>query len=801
MVGAGRVPRRGALRRNALKVLRNSMTFWYTARMSDAAVLEHLEGRLHCSLSVWTGAAGDGLWHTGANWNTLTVPGPDSDVIIDVPFEQPVRFLASAGDTTVASLISREAFSLEGGSLRVLGGAFFGASLVLDGGTLTCEASCELGPLTAWNATTLAGAGTFFTQPMSSLVLGGTQTRTLAARLEQRGIMELAGNPSLLFADGSLHNMEGASIHWTGSGNFLSTRGVNEITNAGTILKNGAMAGSVTVPLHNTGLIEVVSSPMLLFVPGVLAGRIEIAAAGTLALSGDFSYQPGLQLRASGHLIFSSGTHVLPAGSFVATGAVDFDAGSITINDPIHPSNGIIIPTTTSLTLNASQSIGVLQTGGMLSGSGDLTITTSFTWTAGTIGGTGRLTVAAGATMTSSGNGRFLSRPLDNLGTATLQSPGTLFFSGATLTNYGTFTLNASMSNGAGSNLFSNLGQLSKTAGSAITITVPFNNAGTLTNAAAGMTFTSLQNYIASTSTLVGGTWTLTGGATLSVSGAFITTLGTGTSLTLDGPGSGITQAASLSVNRGVLTLGSGRTFNFTAAGNIFHNHGTFVKSGSGSISLPASLIFNNYGQIRVSGGRLAAPGSLGGGGQLSVETQGTFALEQAQSFAGIVNQGSIEAGLFRLTATSSYTQTATAMLGLAISGVSTHGQLAAPSGCVLDGSLVVTAQDGFDPAAGAADLRATLLDSAATSGAFSSLSLPPTAMGTYALVPTGPDLVLLFNFADANGDGGVDGQDVEFYFFLWENGSLLADVNGDGGVDGSDLGVFFGQWEQGGPG
>ena len=46
-----------------------------------------------------------------------------------------------------------------------------------------------------------------------------------------------------------------------------------------------------------------------------------------------------------------------------------------------------------------------------------------------------------------------------------------------------------------------------------------------------------------------------------------------------------------------------------------------------------------------------------------------------------------------------------------------------------------------------------------------------------------------------------MDGADVEFYFPLWESGSLLADVNGDGGVDGADLGAFFSQWEQGGPG
>jgi hypothetical protein len=769
--------------------------------MRDAGVIETLESRLMCALSVWTGAAGDGLWHSAANWNTLLVPGPDSDVVIDVPADQPIRFLAAAGPAMVASLNCRERFVLESGSLTILGAATFAAPLQLEGGTLMCEGACDLGPSVAWNATSLEGRGIYSTRPLSNLVLGGIQSRTLAARLENQGVMELAGNPSLLFADGSLHNLPGATVLWSGAGNFLNSSGVNLFTNAGTFIKNGAASGSVTVPLHSTGSIQVQSSPMLLFVPGTLAGTIDLAAAGTLALGGDFSYLPGLQIRGGGHMIFSSGTHVLPAGSFLVTGIVNFDSGSITLNDPVLSSNGIVIPTTTTLVLNATQSVATLQTGGLLSGSGDLTVTSNFTWTAGTISGSGRLIVDTSATMTSSGNGRFLSRPLDNRGSAVLQSPGTLFFSGATLTNYGTFTLNASMSNGAGSNLFRNLGQLTKSAGSSITVTVPFNNAGSLTNASNGMTFTSLQNYSAATSSLTGGSWTLMSGATLSVSGAFITTLGTGTNLTLDGPGTAITQAASLSVNRGSLTLSNGRAFTFTAAGNVFHNHGVFVKSGSGLVSLPATLTFNNYGEVRVIGGQLSGTGPIGSGGQLMVGQMGSFLLERSHAFSVILNQGVIEAGLHRLTATSAYTQTLTGVLTLAISGPSTHGQLAAPAGCVLDGSLMVLARDGFDAAAGWPDLRAPLVDAFARSGSFATTSLPATAMGSYLLLPAGADLELRFNFADANSDGGVDGADVEFYFTLWESGSLLADVNGDGGVDGADLGAFFSQWEQGGPG
>ncbi len=52
---------------------------------------------------------------------------------------------------------------------------------------------------------------------------------------------------------------------------------------------------------------------------------------------------------------------------------------------------------------------------------------------------------------------------------------------------------------------------------------------------------------------------------------------------------------------------------------------------------------------------------------------------------------------------------------------------------------------------------------------------------------------------ADYNGDGGVDGSDVEAFFFDWESGSSNADVNYDGGVDGGDIEAFFSAWTNGG--
>ncbi|MBX3409916.1 MAG: PQQ-dependent sugar dehydrogenase [Phycisphaeraceae bacterium] len=60
------------------------------------------------------------------------------------------------------------------------------------------------------------------------------------------------------------------------------------------------------------------------------------------------------------------------------------------------------------------------------------------------------------------------------------------------------------------------------------------------------------------------------------------------------------------------------------------------------------------------------------------------------------------------------------------------------------------------------------------------------------------PDECEIPCIADFNQDGGVDGQDVEAFFVLWELGESGADVNQDGGVDGNDVETFFIAWESG---
>ncbi len=52
---------------------------------------------------------------------------------------------------------------------------------------------------------------------------------------------------------------------------------------------------------------------------------------------------------------------------------------------------------------------------------------------------------------------------------------------------------------------------------------------------------------------------------------------------------------------------------------------------------------------------------------------------------------------------------------------------------------------------------------------------------------------------ADYDGNGGVEGPDVEAFYIDWAASVPRADVNFDGGVDGGDVELFFVQWAAGG--
>lgn len=65
--------------------------------------IEGLEPRLLFTTISWTGGAGDGLWTSANNWNTVSVPATGDDVAINVS-GNPTISLVGAGNVTIQSL-------------------------------------------------------------------------------------------------------------------------------------------------------------------------------------------------------------------------------------------------------------------------------------------------------------------------------------------------------------------------------------------------------------------------------------------------------------------------------------------------------------------------------------------------------------------------------------------------------------------------------------------------------------------------------------------------------------------------
>jgi len=98
------------------------------------------------ALVHWDGGpSGTGTdWNIAANWAGDVLPGPDDDVVIDVPAD--VTIVHGSGTNSIKSLSSRKALTLTGGTLDVAGTVQVDNTFTLNGGTLA-------------NATVLPGSG------------------------------------------------------------------------------------------------------------------------------------------------------------------------------------------------------------------------------------------------------------------------------------------------------------------------------------------------------------------------------------------------------------------------------------------------------------------------------------------------------------------------------------------------------------------------------------------------------------------------------------------------------------------
>ncbi len=506
-------------------------------------------------------------------------------------------------------------------------------------------------------------------------------------------------------------------VNWTGSGSYdyVGLLGVN---NYGTFLAQGSgvfLAGMALGFNNNFGTFEYAPSQPaqatlstrftnqggklkvdngMLYVPfgASVDGETTIAPGATLAVN-QFSCDADSTIEGIGATMTFQGI----AG------------GTATIDCPYEvTTTNILGPGGTVLFNAGGTTVDATLAGGILSGEGDFTITSSLTWTGGEMAGDGTTIIPAGAQVTINSTSFVrleLDRTLNNEGQITWSGSAGGFMKGTgTIENNGTFT-KTNTSTAALNVLLNNSGTVNVQGGALLfgnggeTISGTFNIAQDAALGFSGGNY-NLSTDISTTGTMVfaGGTVTVCGSlsaGTLDVIGGSVSfqssaettsglllggTINNAATFTIDGDfdweagalqgGSiNVTECATLNIDDiGLgLSMGGGVVLNnegaITASGSsiltlntgtaTINNAGTFNATGE---EMYVGVPFNNNSMVAVQSGDL----TLAGGGQ---STGGTFQLSDNASltFAGA---GSVS---YTIDSASNFTLAAGSSQGLVI--------------------------------------------------------------------------------------------------------------------------------------
>ncbi len=248
-----------------LRGLRSRVSTWSSTRTSGRRrrrvgvtwnpLCERLEDRTLPSTVTWINPSG-GDWDTGSNWSSGAVPGPNDDVVIDMPGQNSftVTHAANVADA-VNSLTSQDAIWLYGGSLAITAASTIHGDLTVSYATLAVAGDLTVAGLFTLEGGTLQGvndlsrvtAAAGMTCPGG--VLGGiTLENALGQTASLTWILQLQ-NGARFENDGTLNLSRGAiDSPYASDGTFVN---YGQVTVAGP-------GGYINVAQDdNEGLIEV----------------------------------------------------------------------------------------------------------------------------------------------------------------------------------------------------------------------------------------------------------------------------------------------------------------------------------------------------------------------------------------------------------------------------------------------------------------------------------------------------------------------------------------------------------------
>ncbi len=482
------------------------------------------------------------------------------------------------------------------------------------GGKLNGSGATTVTTAFTWSGGTMDATGQTNITASATAAISGASNKFLGRVLQNAGTINYTGTGFFFGPEttspGTLNNLVGAVFNAIDDGDFNIFWGnaSHAFNNSGTFNRSGAGITTFTgIAFNNTGTVN------------LTAGGLALNNGGTD--TGAYAVSGGTALE------FGGGTHSLSVASSISgAGTTLFSGGTTTVSGtytvPITRVTGgtaIINSNFSGTTLEVS--------GGTLDGTGNATVSSTFTWTAGTMQGTGKTTLTAAATGTiSNATNKFLGRILENSGVVNYTGSGVFF--GPTATAAG--VINNLVGGVFNTNGDGDVAIFFGNAGHAI------NNSGTINRSGAGSTL--INNGILSnnngTVNITAGTLELQGGGTHT--GTFA--VSPGTVLLFSAFGTPTILAAGTSITgSGVVRLTSGY---LTVNGNVsivnFEQQGG-ISDGSGTLTITSTWTYSG--------------GYMDGSGQTSVAATGTGTISgAAQKLLGRVLQN---AGTITYTGTS----------------------------------------------------------------------------------------------------------------------------------------------------
>ena len=414
-------------------------------------------------------------------------------------------------------------------------------TLTFSSGTLTGSTALNVTGMTTWNGGTIEGTGKLTVSGgMNIATSGGKNWRTRV--IDNPALTTWSGATVNTGLGATFNNLAGATFDIRTDQFLIFNLGgtASRFVNDGRILKSaGAGISTLDLFVDNNKTVEVQTGNLTFAEGSTHDGATLSGAAGTTLRFAGLTHDvnPGSSISGFSTVHFDFGTVDIGGSIDVTGGTTQFTGATANFTGAV-PSLGDLVSLTSgtaNINNGGSLSIETLTiTGGTLTGSTGIDVTGLTTWAGGTIEGTGKLTVSGGMNITGFAGKNWRTRVIENPATTTWTGTAINSGLGARFDNLagGTFDIQndqfLSFNLGGSQSVFNNEGLFKKSGGGGTsTISVRFNNTGTVEAPLGTLSFTGGFVQTAGVTRLNGGTISTSVATVLDIQGGILTGSGT----------------------------------------------------------------------------------------------------------------------------------------------------------------------------------------------------------------------------------------------------------------------------------